>query len=103
MEKKNKNGLGQYRGQMLSLTIIHVYAVIIGHQIVNRLRFIVGKRDRPNTFRFLMYRQAAPNSRKTNLASCSSRNVLPDELEQFREADKLTFSEILFVFTTVLL
>ena len=35
-----------------------------------------------------------PKPRKTTFASCSSRNIIPDELERFTEADKLVFRDI---------
>ena len=34
-----------------------------------------------------------PKPRKTILASCSNRNIIPDELERYRETDKLLFTD----------
>ena len=37
----------------------------------------------------------APELRKSVFASCTSRNVIPDEVEQIREADNLVYSDVI--------
>ena len=76
------------RKKSLSVNLICITTQIWG-------KYVWSKNAKQNTVRGGTISSPPPKPRKTTFASCSSRNIIPDELERFREADKLVVRDII--------
>ena len=107
-KKKEKSGLEQYHLKILLLIIIPEYVdnntrACRYHWPPNCKSFISyrGKErltESPSVFDGIpagCLSLPPPKPRNAVLASGSSRNVIPDELEQFREVDSLVYGDVI--------
>ena len=100
INKKEKSGLDQYHLKILLLILILEYAVTISLPTLNNFSHRGKERptEPPSIFDSIppgCLSSSPPKPRKTIFASCKSRNFIPDELEQFREADNLVYGDVI--------